>query len=168
MKRQLHRPYVIALFALTFLAFIGATSSGASTTKVNDFTLTGQAKGTLTLNSSETCASGNIAKSDGVTTVRIYLSDHHLKPTKDLWYLLFEVKGLKVSFPAAYPTTLTLGANSGASIAEEWSAGTKGSGTVNFAKGYKSGSLSVLLSPAPGQKGATSAEKIVGSWSCTQ
>jgi hypothetical protein len=166
MNRQLHRMYVVTLLAVASLGFIGATISGASTTKVNDFTLTGQAKGTLTLNSSETCASGNIAKSDGVTTVRIYLSDHDLKPTKDLWYLLFEVKSLKVSFPAAYPTTLTLGANSGASIAEEWSAGTTGSGTVSFAKGYMSGSMSVSLPPAPGQKGATRVEKIVGTWSC--
>lgn len=167
MKRKLRWCHVTALIAVSLLLPIGTAASGASTTKANTFILTGQAKGTLTLNRSETCTSGNIYKSDGITTVRIYLSDHDIKPTKDLWYLLFEVKSLKVSFPAAYPTILTLGANSGASIVEQWSAGTKlGSGTVTFGKTYKSGSMSVSLSPAPGQKGASRVEKIVGNWSC--
>ena len=160
---------LVALLIATLLALpLGTLTAGASAKKSDAFDLSGQAKGTLTLNHSETCAGGNISTSDGWTTVRIYLTDHSIKPTKDLWYLLLDVKGLKASFPASNADqTLALGANDGASIAEQWNAGVKlGSGTVTFAKGFKSGSMSVSLAPAPDQKGATSDEKIVGSWSC--
>jgi hypothetical protein len=148
-------------------ALVGPSAAVANSAQAGTFALSGQLAGKLTVNTGATCTAGNIMTSDGVTTVRIYLVDHGVKPTTALWYLLFEVKAKAVHLPASYPTDVTLGADKNAAIADEWSSSAKGAtGTVSFGAGYKSGSISVSLPAAAGQKGATRDEKIVGNWSC--
>jgi hypothetical protein len=139
--------------------------------KPNTFTLSGQSAGTLTLNSSETCRGGNIETTDGVSSVRIYLTDHGVKPTGALWFMIITArKPGKISYPAAYPNQVSLGADNGASTAAEWTAeaGKKDSGTLTLNASFKGGTINLTLPPStlPPQKGAESPEKISGSWSC--
>jgi hypothetical protein len=116
-KRGLSILVVVVAASLGLPAAL-AQASGAN----NTFVLSGQDKGTLTLNSTETGASGNIDTSDGETTVRVYLSDHDIKPTKDAWYFIFETESKTLHFPSSLPS-LIVGATNGPSIAYEWSRG---------------------------------------------
>lgn len=138
--------------------------------KPNTFTLSGQTSGTLTLNRSETCTAGNIETSGGVSSVRLYLTDHGVKPTGALWFMIITArKPGKISYPAAYPNEVSLGADNGASTAAEWTAeaGKKDSGTLSLNAGFKGGTINLTLPPSTlPQKGAKSSEKISGSWSC--
>jgi hypothetical protein len=144
----------------------GVGVSGASPSSIGTFTLSGQSKGTLIIAQGKTCNSDNISISRGIATVRLYFNDTKVKPTNDLWYVLISSKGSEARFPSAN-ATFTLGVNSGASIFEQWGAGTKlGTGSVTFTDSYKSGTLNVSLAPAAGQKGATRGEKIAGTWFC--
>ncbi len=154
---------VVTLLGTLAVASGSASASGSS----NSFVLSGQATGTVSVNKKETCTAGNISTEDGETTVRIYLTDHGVAPTKDLWYLLITSKGKSARFPS--PTdTFTLGAQSGATIAEQWiTSTTKGAGHVTFGAGFKSGVVEVTVPPSPYQKTATRDEKVVGSWSCS-
>jgi hypothetical protein len=147
----------------------GTAAASKASAKPNTFQLSGQESGKLTLNSSESCAADNIARSDGVTTVRVYLTDHGLAPKSGLWFLLLEARGSKITLPAASPASVALGANTGATIALEWASGPMtGSGTVKFGAHDRSGTLHVTLPPGTNQTGATGSETIVGTWSCSK
>jgi hypothetical protein len=132
----------------------------------NSFVLSGQVKGTVTINKSETCSAGNIDTTDGLTTVRIYLTNKDVAPTKDAWYILISSKGKKASFPSS-SDTFALGVNSGITTEYEWITSVKlGAGTVAFGAKYKSGIINVTLAPGPNQKSATHSEKVIGNWAC--
>ncbi|HEY5261332.1 MAG TPA: hypothetical protein VIJ33_04420 [Solirubrobacteraceae bacterium] len=161
-RKQTRRGACILALAATLAA--AAVAAGAG--KPNTFTLSGQLGGTMTLNSSS-CASDNIQTADGVTTLRLYLTDHGVKPTSATWFMLMSAKKAgTVTYPARYPDEVSLGAAKGAVNADEWNTMTKGSGSLTLNAGFKSGTISLSMSPAVGQHGATHTEKIVGSWSC--
>lgn len=168
------RGVMLGILRRTFVVVLGVSSvmlpfsASEASTASNTFVLSGQVKGTLTLDISKTCVAGNIERSGGATTVRIFLTARDIKPLDALWFLLFETKSAKVKFPAASPTEMTLGSASGPSITdEEWNAGaTSGAGTVAFGRGYDSGVLNMNLDPAPFHENAKRPEKIVGRWSC--
>lgn len=60
----------------------------------------------LTLDAAESCEADNISTSDGATTVRVYLTDHGIKPKSGVWYLLLEAGGTKITLPAASPASV--------------------------------------------------------------
>ena len=114
-----------------------------------------------------TCMAGNTEKAASEDTVRVYLTDHAVKPTNAVWYLIIDTKSPGTThYPAAYPNTTSLGANTGTTITDEWTAGHSGSGTVTLAANLNSGSINLQLPPAPDQTGAKHTEKIVGRWNC--
>jgi hypothetical protein len=154
--------------ALATSALVAAAGSGpAAAATQNTFSLSGQLSGKLTLNSSETCTSGNISKDDGVDDIRIYLTDHGVKPTNATWFLLIGAKKSGTTrFPASSPNEVSIGADSGIKTDDEWSTLQGGSGTVTLAGNLKSGSIDLKLAPAANQHGATRDEQIVGGWSC--
>jgi hypothetical protein len=166
-----HRRRGALLVASVAAALLPAGLALAAGAKTDTFTLSGQESGTMTLNSSETCQSGNIEGGGGETSVRLYLTDHGVKPTSALWFIIIEAKKTgKISFPAPSPTEVSLGADKGASTAAEWTAeaGEKASGTLLLNPGFKGGTISLTLPPSTlPQKGAKSPEKISGSWSCS-
>ena len=152
---------------MALLLALGFSSATAAASKSNTFTLSGQLAGTLTLNSSMTCIAGNIEKAPGEDTVRVYLTDHDIKPTNAVWYLIVDAKSPGTAhYPAPYPDTTSLGASAGATINDEWTAGHTGSGTVVLAANLKSGSINLQLPPGQDQTGAKHTEKIVGNWNC--
>ncbi len=165
MVRILRGTFVVVLAMSSVVLPLSASQASQAR---NTFVLSGQEKGTLTLDTSKTCVAGNIGRIGGVTTVRIFLTDLDIKPMNAVWFMLFEAKSSKIKFPAAAPMTMTLGSNGGAGNGtKEWLAGaTRGAGTVTFGRGFDSGVLNVNLDPAPYLKSATRAEKIVGRWTC--
>jgi hypothetical protein len=164
--KKWNRALVGGLAAASVALVAGVGVSGASPSSIGTFTLSGQSKGTLIIAQGKTCKPDNISISRGVATVKLYFNDAKIKPTNDLWYVLISSKGSEARYPSA-TATFTLGANSGATVAHQWSAGTKlGTGSVTFTDNFKSGTLNVSLAPAAGQKGDTSVEKIAGTWVC--
>ena len=163
MKRSHTR---IAIASLALMLGAGGAVATAATTKQNSFALSGQVSGTLTLNSSLSCASDNIQKMPGEDTIRVYLTaGHGTGPAGAQWFMLISAKAPgTMHYPARYPDATSVGAQKGIKVLMEWGANAKG--TVTLAPNLKSGSLSLQMGPNPGQHGAKSAEKIVGSWSC--
>ena len=166
--RILRGTFVVVLVISSVVLPLSASEASVAS---NTFVLSGQEKGTLTLDTSKTCVAGNIGRIGAITTVRIFLTDLDIKPMNVvwfMWFMWFEAKSSKLKFPAAAPSAMTLGSNGGAgSGTKEWLAGaTRGAGTVTFGRGFDSGVLNVNLDPAPYLKSATRAEKIVGRWSC--
>lgn len=154
--------------ALVLLATAAAAGPAAAATH-DSFSVSGQVSGKLTLDSAETCASGNTRKEGKEVVVRLYLTDHGVAPTKATWFVLLDAnKTGTVHFPASYPNEVSFGADSGVKTAAEWSTSSSATGTATLASNLKSGSVNLKLAPAPGsEKGsAKSDEKIVGSWSC--
>ena len=162
-KRELVASALVLLVAPTPVITSMAPASGASG---NTLVLSGQSKGKVTINKSETCSAGNISTAGPLTTVRIYLTDKDVAPIKDTWYVLVSSTSKKAAFPSSLDT-FALGANRGISTDYEWITNSKlGAGTVVFGAKYKSGTINVTLAPGPNQKGATHSEKVVGSWFC--
>ncbi len=162
----------IALTAALVILPLSRGTAGAvskASGKPNTFLPSGQVSGKLTLESSESCEADNISTSDGATTVRVYLTDHGIKPKSGVRFLLLEAHSSKITLPAPSPASVALGANTGATIAIEWaSSPTTGSGTVKFGPHDRSGSLNGTLPPGSNQTGATASETIVGTWSCSK
>jgi hypothetical protein len=146
-----------------------AAAAPKPSSEPNTFQLSGQESGKLTLDSSKSCEPDNVSTSDGATTVRVYLTDHGLKPKSGDWFFLLEARGSKFTLPAASPASVAVGADNGAATAIEWeSAPTTGSGTVVLGPHGRSGSLNVTLPPGSTQTGATASETVVGRWSCSK
>jgi hypothetical protein len=155
-------------------------SAQASTKKPKEkvasssFTVSGQVAGTLAFNKAETCASGNASVSDGIYTIRVWLTDHGVKPTKATWALVIEATVGQTPYPAVYPNEVTLSATSPTGpVLGTWSAGgvvntPSGSGTLTIAPKAKGGSLAkMVLSPSTEDPGtATSAVTVTGKWAC--
>jgi hypothetical protein len=158
---------VVATLAVVCL---GAPASASAATVANggSFTLSGQEAGTLTLNSAKTCVPDNFSSAPLSEDIRLYLTDHGLKPTTATWFMTIDVKRPgTVHFPAGSPNIVSLGADSGIKPDVLWSTGYGepgvGSGTLTLKTGFKSGSIDLVLPPSTG---ATHSEKIVGHWSC--
>lgn len=145
-----------------------ASASAATNAKGGSFTLSGQEAGSLTLNATKTCVADNFSASPLSEDIRLYLTDHGLKPTGALWFILIEAKTQgTVRYPANSPNIVSLGADSGLKPDILWSTGYGepglGSGTLTLRTGFESGSIDLVLAPSTG---ATRSEKIVGHWSC--
>jgi hypothetical protein len=159
----------VLVATLTVLcAGASASASAATSAKGGSFTQSGQETGTLTLNAAETCMADNFSASSLSDDIRLYLTDHGLKPTSASWFLLIEAKAAgTVRYPANSPNIVSLGADSGLKPDVLWSTRYGepgvGSGTLRLMTGLKSGSIDLVLPPSTG---ATRSEKIVGHWSC--
>jgi hypothetical protein len=142
-------------------------------TAAASFTISGQVKGTLSFNKSESCQSDNASEAAGLYTLRVYLTDHNVQPTKATWALVIEAKVGQTPYPAVYPDEVTLAATSpSAQPLDTWSAGgsntPSGSGSFTLAPKAKGGSLTkMVLSPASADPGsASSTVTISGKWAC--
>ena len=139
----------------------------------SSFTISGQVAGTLGFNKTESCQADNASVAAGLYTVRVYLTDHNVQPTKGTWALVLEAKVGKTPYPAVYPDELTLAVNapSGTPL-DTWSAGgsnaPSGSGSLTLAPKAKGGTLTkMVLSPSQADPGSASgAVTITGKWSC--
>jgi hypothetical protein len=132
------------------------------------FTLTGQEGGRLTLNTARTCLPDNFSAAPLSEDIRLYLTDHGLRPTGAVWFMTIEAKAPgTVRYPAKVPNTVALGADSGIKPDILWTTGYGdpgvGSGTITLKPGFEAGSFNLVLDPSTG---ATHPEKIVGHWSC--
>ncbi len=162
---------VRAIVPVAVLAVVlPATSASASraTTKGGSFSLSGQESGTLALDVAKTCVPDNFSAAPLSEDIRLYLTDHGLKPTNALWFMTIEAKSPRtVSYPAKAPNTVALGADSGIKPDILWSTGSGeprvGSGSVTLKPGFEARSFNLVLAPSTGAKGS---EKIVGHWSC--
>jgi hypothetical protein len=145
-----------------------APASAATAAKGGSFTMSGQENGKLSLNVAETCVSDNFSASPLSEDIRLYVTDHGLKPTNGLWFVGIEAKAPgTVHYPAKAPNMVGVGADSGIKPDILWTTGYGepgvGSGTVTLKPGFESGSFDLVLAPSTGAKGS---EKIVGNWSC--
>jgi hypothetical protein len=145
-----------------------AWASAVTSAKGGSFTLSGQENGSLTLNVAATCLPDNFSASPLSEDIRLYLTDHGLKPTRALWFMLIEAKTPgTIRYPAKSPNIVSLGADSGLKADVLWSTQYGepglGSGTVTLQPGFGSGSIDLVLVPGTG---ATRSKKIVGHWSC--
>jgi hypothetical protein len=160
----------VLLVSIITAAFGGVTAvATAKAPKGGTFRLSGQLKGELTLDTAETCVAGNISKNGGYWDIRLYLTDHGIKPTSGTWFLLFGTNTSTIKLPTANADdSAALGVDKGVKPVDEWMSGVHGSskGTVSFSPGHNSGKIDVTLPPGFNQKGATKPEKIVGTWSC--
>jgi hypothetical protein len=163
---------VRALMLVGILAVVlpeaSASASTATTAKGGSFSLSGQERGTLTLNVAKTCVPDNFSAAPLSEDIRLYLTDQGLKPTNAVWFMTIEAKSPgTVRYPAKTPNTVALGADSGLKPDILWSTGYgepgTGSGTATLKAGFESGSFDLVLSPSTGAKAS---EKIVGHWSC--
>jgi hypothetical protein len=174
------RPYLAGAAALALaLVLVAPGTSQASTKKpkhkaaASSFTVSGQVTGTLSFNKAESCQSDNSTVAGGLYTVRVYLTDHNVQPTKATWALVLSAKVGQTPYPAAYPNELSLLAVSPARAPlDTWSAGgsstPSGSGSLTLAPKAKGGSLTnMVLSPSQADPGSASATvTITGKWSC--
>jgi hypothetical protein len=159
---------VLVVTLAVLCAEASASASAATGAKGGSFTLSGQEAGTLTINVARTCVPDNFSPSPLSEDIRLYLTDHGLKPTGATWFMGIEAKGAgTVRYPANAPNTVGLGADSGAKPDILWSTGYGdpgvGSGTVTLKPGFEGGSFNLVLPPSTGAKRS---EKIVGHWSC--
>ena len=121
----------------------------------------------------ESCQADNSSVAAGLYTVRVYLSDHNVQPTKATWALVLEAKVGQTPYPAVYPDELTLSVTSPTETPlYTWSAGGSntptGSGSLTLAPKAKGGSLNhMVLSPSQADPGSASGTvTITGKWSC--
>jgi hypothetical protein len=165
--------------ALALALVLAASSTAQASTKqshdkatASSFTISGQVTGTLGFNKAESCQADNASVAAGLYTLRIYLSDHNVAPTKATWALVIEAKVGQTPYPAVYPNEVTLSATSGAAPLDTWSAGgsntPSGSGSFTLAPKAKGGSLTKMaLSPSQADPGAASGTvTISGKWAC--
>jgi hypothetical protein len=176
------RSYLASGAALSLaLVFVFAASgtAQASTKKpkhkatASSFTISGQVTGTLGFNKTESCQADNSSVAAGVYTLRVYLTDHNVKPTKATWALVIEAKVGQTPYPAVYPDEVTLAADSPTEMPlDTWSAGGSntptGSGSFTRAAKAKGGSLTnMVLSPSQADPGSASGTvTISGKWDC--
>jgi hypothetical protein len=139
----------------------------------SSFTVSGQVTGTLSFNKAESCQADNSSVAGGLYTVRVYLTDRNVQPTKATWALVFEAKVGQTPYPAVYPDEVTLAATSPTGTPlDTWSAGgantPTGSGSLILAPKAKGGSLTnMVLSPSQADPGSASGTvTITGKWSC--
>jgi hypothetical protein len=137
------------------------------------FTVSGQVTGTLSFNKAKSCQADNASVAAGLYTVRVYLTDHNVQPTKATWALVLEAKVGQTPYPAVYPDEFTLAVNSPSGTPlDTWSAGgsntPSGSGSLTLAPKAKGGSLTkMVLSPSQADPGSASGTvTISGKWAC--
>jgi hypothetical protein len=175
------RSYLASGTALALaLVLAGSGAAQASTknsrhkaTPPSSFTVSGQVAGTLSFNKAKSCQSDNASEAAGLYTVRVYLTDHNVQPTKATWALVLEAKVGQTPYPAVYPDELTLAATSrtGAPL-DTWSAGGSntptGSGSLTLVRKAQGGSLTkMVLSPSQADPGSASGTvTITGKWAC--
>lgn len=178
------RSSLVSGTALALALVVAASGTAHASTKkpkqkhkhnavASSFTISGQVTGTLSFNKAESCQADNSSVAAGLYTVRVYLTDHNVQPTKATWALVLEAKVGQTPYPAVYPDELTLAATSpsGAPL-DTWSAGgantPTGSGSLTLAPKAKGGSLSkMVLSPSQADPGSASGTvTITGKWSC--
>ncbi len=174
------RSYQACGAALALALVLAAPGAAHASTKkpkhkavASSFTVSGQITGTLSFNKSESCQADNSSVAAGLYTVRVYLSDHNVQPTKATWALVLEAKVGKTPYPAVYPDELTLSVTSPTETPlYTWSAGgsntPSGSGSLTLAPKAKGGSLTnMVLSPAQADPGSASGTvTITGKWAC--
>ena len=174
------RPYLAGGVALALALMLVASGTAQASKKkpkhkavASSFTVSGQVTGTLSFNKAQSCQADNSSVTAGLYTVRVYLTDHNVQPTKATWALVLEAKAGQTPYPAVYPDELTLAVNSPSGTPlDTWSAGgsntPSGSGSLTLASKAKSGSLTkMVLSPSQADPGAASATvTITGKWSC--
>jgi hypothetical protein len=174
------RSYLASGAALALALVLAAPGTAHASTKkprhkaaASSFTVSGQVTGTLSFNKAESCQADNSRVAEGLYTVRVYLTDHNVQPTKAMWALVLEAKVGQTPYPAAYPDELALIATSPTRASlDTWSAGgsstPSGSGSLTLAPKAKGGSLTnMVLSPSQADPGSASATvTITGKWSC--
>ncbi len=174
------RSYLTSAAALALALVLTAPGTAQASTKrpkhkagASSFTVSGQVSGTLSFNKAESCQSDNSTVGGGRYTVRVYLSDHNIQPTKATWALILGAKVGQTSYPSVYPDELTLAVDSPSGMPlDTWSAGGSntptGSGSLTLAPKAKGGSLTnMVLSPSQADPGSASATvTITGKWSC--
>ena len=113
------RSYLASGGALALALVLAASGTAHASTKkpkhkavASSFTVSGQISGTLSFNKSESCQADNSSVAAGLYTVRVYLSDHKVQPTKATWALVLEAKVGRTPYPAVYPDELTLSVTS--------------------------------------------------------
>jgi hypothetical protein len=161
------------------LVFVASGTAHASTkhpkhkAAASSFTVSGQVAGTLGFNQTESCQSDNASAAAGLYTLRVYLTDRSVEPTKATWALVIEAKVGKTPYPAVYPDEVTLVASSPSGPPlDTWSAGgsntPSGSGSMTLAAKAKGGTLTkMVLSPSQSDPGsASSTVTISGKWAC--
>jgi hypothetical protein len=174
------RSYLASGAALALALVLAAPGTAQASMKkpkhkavASSFTVSGQVTGTLSFNKAESCRADNSSVAAGLYTVRVYLTDHNVRPTKAMWALVLEAKVGQTPYPAVYPDELTIAATSpsGAPL-DTWSAGGSntptGSGSLTLAPKAKGGSLTnMVLSPSKADPGSASGTvTITGKWSC--
>jgi hypothetical protein len=165
---------------LALVLVLAASSTAQASTKkpkhkavASSFAISGQVTGMLSFNKAKSCQADNASVAAGLYTVRVYLTDHNVQPTKATWALILEAKVGQTSYPAAYPNELALLAVSPTrATLDTWSAGgsstPSGSGSLTLAPKAKGGSLTkMVLSPSQADPGSASGTvTITGKWSC--
>ena len=166
--------------ALALALVLAASGTAHASTKKQkhkaaapSFTISGQVAGTLNFNKVESCQADNSSVAAGLYTLRVYLTDRNVPPTKATWALVLEAKVGQTPYPAAYPDEVTLTATSptGPPL-DTWSAGGSntptGSGSLTLAPKAKGGSLTkMVLSPSDADPGSASGTvTITGQWAC--
>ncbi len=174
------RSYLTSGAALALALVLAASGTAHATTKkpkhkavTSSFTVSGQVNGTLSFNKAESCEADNSSVASGLYTVRVYLTDHGVQPTKATWALVLEAKVGRTPYPAVYPDELTLAVTSPTEKPlDTWSAGGSnsptGSGSLTLAPKAKGGSLTnMVLSPSQADPGSASGTvTLTGKWSC--
>jgi hypothetical protein len=174
------RSYLSGGAALALVLVLAASSTALASTKkpahkavASSFAISGQVTGTLSFNKAKSCQADNASEAAGLYTVRVYLTDHNVQPTKATWALVLEAKVGQTPYPAVYPDELTLAVNSPSGTPlDTWSAGgsntPSGSGSLTLSPKAKGGSLAkMVLSPSQADPGSASgAVTLTGKWSC--
>jgi len=165
---------------LALVLVLAASSTAQASTKkpkhkavASSFAISGQVTGMLSFNKAKSCQADNASVAAGLYTVRVYLTDHNVQPTKATWALVLEAKVGQTPYPAVYPDELTLAVNSPSGTPlDTWSAGgsntPSGSGSLTLSPKAKGGSLTkMVLSPSQADPGSASgAVTLTGKWSC--
>lgn len=174
------RSYLSGGAALALVLVLAASGTAQASTKkpkhkavASSFAISGQVTGMLSFNKAKSCQADNASVAAGLYTVRVYLTDHNVQPTKATWALVLEAKVGQTPYPAVYPDELTLAVNSPSGTPlDTWSAGgsntPSGSGSLTLSPKAKGGSLTkMVLSPSQADPGSASgAVTLTGKWSC--
>jgi hypothetical protein len=174
------RSYLCGGAALALVLVLAASSTAQASTKKpkhkavpSSFVISGQVTGVLSFNKAQSCQADNSSVAAGVYTVRVYLTDHNVPPTKATWALVLEAKAGQTPYPAVYPDELTLAVNSPSGTPlDTWTAGgsntPSGSGSLTLSPKAKGGSLTkMVLSPSQADPGSASGTvTLTGKWSC--
>lgn len=138
----------------------------ASPAKVNTLALSGQLKGTMSVNTSLTCPKGNLGMSNGVSRVaELTLSDKNIPPMSGSWQLQidFTRTGTTKFLKSDNEIGASFSATSEEKVVYVWIAS---SGTFTISSNYEQGKLSLVLMPGTLPSQAKTKEVITGSWDC--